>query len=172
MFRGKSPHAANSPANSRRLIRFRVQTLLWVIAGSAVFIGWPLAIVGRFGEVWWRLILTRLFDQIWNVPFIFVAVIAAMLIWKNRSKNPHACRFALLGIGIQLAMFYVNFVYNLWLEAVPRLDSTAWDNMDETLGVVPYLYAGAELISGVAASLLLLRAFLLALQSPAQSEPT
>ena len=69
-------------------------------------------------------------------------------------------------------MFYVNFVYNLWLEAVPRLDSTAWDNMDETLGVVPYLYAGAELISGVAASLLLLRAFLLALQSPAQSEPT
>jgi hypothetical protein len=106
------------------------------------------------------------------LPQIVVLLTGAILIWRNRTKNPNACRLALLGSGIQLALFYLSFVYNLWLEAVPRLDPSAWDNMDESLGITPYLYAGAELIGAIATSILLLGAFLLALESPAQSSPT
>lgn len=152
-------------------MRFQLKTLLWVVTGCAVFVGLPLAIVGRFGDIWWYLLLSRLFDQIWLLPLIVVLITGATLIWKRRAKNPDACRFALLGIGIQFAMFYLNYIYNLWLEAVPRLDPSAWDDMDESLGVMPYLYAGAELIGAIATSVLLLRAFLLALNSSAQSSP-
>lgn len=153
-------------------MRFQLKTLLWVTTGCAVFVGLPLAIVGRFEGIWWHLLLSRAFEQIWNLPQIVVLLTGAILIWRNRTKNPNACRLALLGIGIQLALFYLSFVYNLWLEAVPRLDPSAWDNMDESLGITPYLYAGAELIGAIATSILLLGAFLLALESPAQSSPT
>lgn len=152
-------------------MRFQLKTLLWIVTGCVILLGLPLAMVGRFGDIWWHLLLSRLFDQLWYLPIFVVCVVGAALIWKNRAKNPDACRLALLGIGIQLAMFYLNYVYNLWLEAVPRLDPSAWNNMDESLGVMPYLYVGAELIGAIATSVLLLRAFLLALNPSTQSSP-
>jgi hypothetical protein len=145
-------------------VRFRLQSLLVAITAFALILGSPLVIVGGFGTGWWRVVLDRLSDNLWYLPVIVSLIISCVLVWTRRRANPRAAGLALYGIGGHLAIWYFNFIYNLWLEKVSRNDPAVFDDPESVLGIWPVIYVGVESFALASCWLLITGSLLVAMK--------
>jgi hypothetical protein len=127
-------------------LKFGLKSVLWGLTAFALLAGPLLVTVPGFGESWLPVLLGRMADYLWQAPLIVVFAASWFLIWRRRHTNLRIARLALYGIGLQLLVWYLNFIYNLWLEKVSRRDQAVFTNPEEVLSPWHTVYGCVEIL--------------------------